>query len=52
VDTLRSLLSDPLGSIGAAHSDSVLTRELASTHSLLKSLIKDAKTRPGRYINF
>jgi hypothetical protein len=52
IDTLRSLLADPLGSIAAAHSDSVLTRELASTHSVLKALIKDAKKRPGRYINF
>lgn len=52
VDTLRSLLSDPLGSIAAAHSDSVLTRQLARTHSLLESLIKDARTHHGRYINF
>jgi len=52
VDTLRSLLADPLGSIAAAHSDSVLTRELARTHSLLDSLIKDARKRRGRYINF
>jgi ABC-type transporter Mla subunit MlaD len=52
VDTLRSLLADPLGSIAAAHSDSVLSRELARTHSLLDSLIKDARKRRGRYINF
>jgi ABC-type transporter Mla subunit MlaD len=52
VDTLRSLLADPLGSIAAAHSDSVLSRQLARTHSLLDSLIKDAKKRPARYINF
>ncbi len=52
VDTLRSLLSDPLGSIAAAHSDSVLARQLARTHSLLDSLIKDARSRRGRYINF
>jgi hypothetical protein len=47
---LRSFLSDPLGSIAAAHSDSVLTRQLARTHSLLDSLIKDVKKRRGRYI--
>jgi hypothetical protein len=52
VDTLRSLLADPLGSIAATHSDSVLSRELARTHSLLDSLIKDARKRKGRYINF
>ena len=52
VDTLRSLLADPLGSIAAAHSDSVLTVQLARTHSLLESLIKDARKRRGRYINF
>jgi len=52
VDTLRSLLADPLGSIAAAHSDSVLSRELARTHALLDSLIKDARKRRGRYINF
>ena len=52
VDTLRSLLADPLGSIATAHSDSVLSRELARTHALLDSLIKDARKRRGRYINF
>jgi MlaD protein len=52
VDTLRALLSDPLGTIAAAHSDSVLARELSRTHSLLASLIKNAKSHPLRYINF
>jgi len=52
VDTLSSLLSDPLGSIAAAHSDSLLSRQLARTRSLLDSLITDAKSHPLRYINF
>jgi hypothetical protein len=52
VDTLTALLSDPLGSIAAAHSDSLLSRQLAQTRSLLDSLIKDAKSNPKRYINF
>lgn len=52
VDTLRALLSDPLGSIAAGHSDSALARQLARTHSLLDSLIRDARTHRARYINF
>ena len=52
VDTLRALLSDPVGSIAAAHSDSVLSLELARTRSLLDSLITDARKHKGRYINF
>jgi hypothetical protein len=52
VDTLRALLSDPLGSIAAAHSDSALARQLARTHSLLDSLIRDTRTHRARYINF
>ena len=52
VDTLRALLSDPVGSIAAAHSDSLLSRQLARTHSLLESLIKNARKHPLRYINF
>jgi hypothetical protein len=52
VDTLRSLLANPVGSIAAAHSDSTLSRELARTHALLDSLIKDVKKHPFRYITF
>jgi len=52
LDTLQALMSDPLSSIAAAHSDSALTRQLARTHTLLASLIKDAKSHPLRYIRF
>lgn len=52
MDTVSALLSDPLGTIAAAHSDSLLSRQLAQTRSLLDSLIKDAKSNPKRYINF
>jgi hypothetical protein len=52
VDTLRTLLADPMGSIAAAHSDSALSRQLARTQSLLDSLILDASKHKGRYINF
>jgi len=52
LDTLQTLMSDPVGSIAAAHSDSTLTLQLARTHTLLASLIKDAKSHPLRYIRF
>jgi hypothetical protein len=52
VDTLRGLLSNPVSAIAAAHSDSVLTRQLDRTHALLASLIKDVKSHPLRYIRF
>jgi ABC-type transporter Mla subunit MlaD len=52
VDTLRALLANPVGAIAAAHSDSTLTLQLARTHSLLTSLIRDAKSHPLRYIRF
>lgn len=52
VDTLRMLLSNPVGSIAAAHHDSTLSLQLARTHSLLDSLIKNMKSHPMRYINF
>lgn len=52
VDTLRSLLSNPVGAIAAAHPDSVLTRQLDRTHVLLASLIRDVKSNPSRYIRF
>ncbi len=52
VDTLRLLLSNPVGSIAAAHSDTTLARQLARTHALLDSLIKDVKKHPFRYISF
>jgi hypothetical protein len=52
VDTLRALLSNPVGAIAAAHSDSALTRQLARTHFLLDSLIRNARSHPLRYINF
>ena len=50
VDTLRSLLANPVGAIAAAHPDSALTVQLARTHVLLASLIKDVKEHPSRYI--
>jgi ABC-type transporter Mla subunit MlaD len=50
VDTLRSLLANPVGAIAAAHPDSALTVQLARTHVLLASLIKDVKEHPARYI--
>jgi hypothetical protein len=50
VDTLRALLSNPVGSIAAAHNDSTLSIELARTHALLDSLMKDVKSHPMRYI--
>jgi phospholipid/cholesterol/gamma-HCH transport system substrate-binding protein len=50
LDTLRSFAANPVGTIAAAHSDSVLSRELNQTHALLDSLIKDIKKRPKRYI--
>jgi len=52
LDTLQTLMSDPIGSMEAAHSDSTLTHQLARTHTLLASLIKDAKSHPLRYIRF
>lgn len=52
LDTLQALLADPVGSIAAAHPDSTLTLQLARTHTLLASLIKDAKNHPLRYIRF
>ncbi|HEX9247990.1 MAG TPA: MlaD family protein [Gemmatimonadaceae bacterium] len=52
VDTLRSLLSNPVGAIAAAHPDSALTRQLDRTHVLLASLIRDVKSNPMRYIRF
>jgi len=52
LDSLQTLMSDPIGSIAAAHSDSTLTLQLARTHTLLASLIKDAKSHPLRYIRF
>jgi hypothetical protein len=52
VDTLRALLSNPVGAIAAAHPDSVLTRQLDRTHVLLASLIRDVKSNPSRYIRF
>jgi hypothetical protein len=52
VDTLRSLLANPVGSIAAARSDSTLSLELARTHTLLDSLMKDVKKHPFRYIAF
>jgi hypothetical protein len=52
IDTLRALLANPVGAIAAAHSDSTLTLQLARTHTLLASLIKDAKSHPLRYIRF
>jgi hypothetical protein len=41
-----------VGAIAAAHSDSVLARQLDRTHVLLASLIKDVKSHPLRYIRF
>lgn len=52
VDNLRAFAANPVGAIAAAHSDSVLTRELNQTHALLDSLIKNMKSRPLRYIKF
>jgi hypothetical protein len=52
LDTLSALVASPIGGIAAAHSDSVLTRELSRTRGLLASLIKDIKSRPLRYIRF
>ena len=52
VDTLRLLLSDPVGAIAVAHPDSALTQQLDRTHVLLASLITDIKTNPMRYIRF
>jgi phospholipid/cholesterol/gamma-HCH transport system substrate-binding protein len=50
LDTLRALVSGPIG--GAAAADSTLARELSRTRVLLAALIKDIKSKPGRYINF
>jgi hypothetical protein len=52
VDTLRALLSNPMGAIAGGGSDSTLTQQLARTHTLLDSLIKDVKRHPFRYISF
>jgi hypothetical protein len=52
VDTLRALLANPVGSIAAAHSDTTLGLQLARTHVLLDSLMKDVKAHPFRYISF
>ena len=52
VDSLRALFGNPLGAIGGSHPDSALTLELARTHTLLASLIADAKKNPLRYIRF
>jgi ABC-type transporter Mla subunit MlaD len=52
VDTLRFLLSNPMGAIATAHPDSALTRQLDRTHVLLASLIRDVKSNPMRYIRF
>jgi phospholipid/cholesterol/gamma-HCH transport system substrate-binding protein len=52
VDTLRALLANPMGSIAAAHSDTTLGLQLARTHVLLDSLMKDVKAHPFRYISF
>jgi hypothetical protein len=52
LDTLSALVASPIGGIAAAHSDSVLTRELSRTRALLAALIKDIKSRPLRYIRF
>ncbi|HEX2693979.1 MAG TPA: MlaD family protein [Gemmatimonadaceae bacterium] len=52
VDTLRSLLANPLGSMAGAQSDTALAQQLARTHVLLDSLIKDVKGHPFRYISF
>jgi hypothetical protein len=52
LDTLSALVASPIGGIAAAHSDSVLTRELSRTRGLLAALIKDIKSRPLRYIRF
>jgi hypothetical protein len=41
-----------MGSIAAAHPDSALTRQLASTRFLLDSLISDVRKHKGRYIKF
>jgi MlaD protein len=52
VDTLRALLTNPVGAIAGSRGDSALTQQLARTHTLLDSLIKDAKSHPLRYISF
>jgi phospholipid/cholesterol/gamma-HCH transport system substrate-binding protein len=52
IDTLRALLANPVGSIAAAHSDTTLNLQLARTHVLLDSLMKDVKAHPFRYISF
>jgi hypothetical protein len=52
VDTLRALVSNPVGAIAGSASDSALTQQLARTHTLLDSLIKDVKKHPFRYISF
>jgi hypothetical protein len=52
VDTLRGLLSDPVGAIAKAHKDSVLIRALANSHASLDSLLKDVKKHPLHYISF
>lgn len=52
VDSLRALFSNPVGAIASARSDSALTLQLAQTHTLLASLIRDVKKNPLRYIRF
>ena len=52
IDTLRSLLTSPLGTIAAVHSDSVLARKLDEQHQLLAALMRDIKSHPTRYIKF
>ena len=52
IDSLKALLSNPVGTIAAAHSDSALTLQLEQTHVLLAALIRDVKKDPMRYIRF
>jgi hypothetical protein len=52
LDSLETLLADPVGALASAHPDSALTLQLQQTHALLAALIKDVKKNPLRYIRF
>jgi hypothetical protein len=52
LDTLRALALNPVGTLAAMHSDTVLAQQLDREHVLLAALIKDVKANPMRYIRF
>lgn len=52
LDTLHALITSPIGTLAAVHSDTVLASELQQNKILLKELIADMKKNPMRYIRF